>query len=162
MRVRPMDAGAARQADSAVAMFLAAQVGAFGRRASREADDARELAFGRPQAVTSPRPCRHRAEPLVADDEPLRLGEGNRGDRAAFEGRHCGAGARVRPPAPGFAAGGRQGRGSVFGRRDRRADGKGWSRSGGWSGARRHPRRRRGRRTRPRSWHGLAWPIGFA
>ena len=44
--MRPMDAGAARQADRQVAMLTAAQVAAFGRRAGGEHHDARKLALG--------------------------------------------------------------------------------------------------------------------
>ena len=148
------------KADCAVPMFRAAQVAAFGRRAGGEHRDARKLATRRPKAVAGPWRGGHRAEPFVPSDDGLRLGKRDLDDRAAFESRHRGA--RIawslpHPDAPLVGDGARQrSLASPCGLAMRP------SRNGGSSGAHRHVRRRRGRRTRPEFWHGLAWSSGLA
>ena len=96
MRMRPVDARAARETDGKVPMLTPANVAAFRRRAVRERHHADKFAVPVLEAVAGPWAGRHRAQPFVAGDQRLGLGERNLRHRAAFERSHQRAGIACR------------------------------------------------------------------
>ena len=88
----PMDAGATRKTDREIALLRAAEIAALRRGRRGEHRDTSKLAARRLEPIAGSRPGRHRAEPLVAQDDSLGLGERDFSHCAAFECVHLGPG----------------------------------------------------------------------